>query len=108
MEHCPTGAIVAPQVIDTNRCISCHTVEREPAAQIDLHGWIFGCDECQSCCPYNRQAPFHTHPAFDPVFDPLTAGPEAWRSMTEAQFAERSGETPLTRSGLARIKKNLY
>ncbi len=108
MEHCPTGAIVAPQVIDTNRCISCHTVEREPAAQIDLHGWIFGCDECQSCCPHNRQAPFHAHPAFDPVFDPLTAGPEAWRSMTEAQFAERLGETPLTRSGLARIKKNIY
>lgn len=106
MEHCPTRAIVAPHVIDTNRCISCHTIEQEPASQVDLHGWIFGCDECQSCCPYNRQAPYHTHPAFDPVFDPLAATPERWLSMTEAQFAERMGTTPLTRSGLERIRRN--
>lgn len=106
MEHCPTGAIVAPRVIDTHRCISCHTIEQEPPTQVDLHGWIFGCDACQSCCPYNRQAPQHTHPAFDPVFDPLALPPEAWQTMTDEEFAERMGETPLTRSGLARIRRN--
>ena len=51
IESCPTGAIVAPKVIDTGRCISCHTIEREPSGGIDLDGWIFGCDRCQSCCP---------------------------------------------------------
>lgn len=107
MECCPTGAIIAPKVIDTNRCISCHTIEQEPTKQIDLHGWIFGCDVCQSCCPYNRQAPHHTHPAFSPIFDPLAATPEQWLAMTDEQFADRMGETPLTRSGLTRIRSNI-
>ena len=105
MEHCPTGALVAPRTVDTRRCISCHTVEREPASTVDLHGWIFGCDACQSYCPYNRQAPLHTHPAFDPQFDPLAVTPEQWLAMTESEFAERFGETPLTRSGLTRIQR---
>ena len=95
MEHCPTGAIVAPRIIDTNRCISCHTIEQEPPQQVDLHGWLFGCDTCQSCCPYNRQAPQHAHPAFDHVFDPLELTPETWLAMTDKEFAERMGETPL-------------
>ncbi len=106
MEHCPTGALVAERVVDTNRCISCHTVEREPNGRIDLHGWIFGCDACQNVCPYNRRAPQHTNRAFDPQFDPLALTPEHWRTMTEAQFAERMGATPLTRSGLERIRRN--
>lgn len=106
MEHCPTGAIVAPRIIDTNRCISCHTIEQEPPQQVDLHGWLFGCDTCQSCCPYNRQAPQHAHPAFDPVFDPLELTPETWLAMTDKEFAERMGETPLPRSGLERIRRN--
>ena len=38
IESCPTGAIVAPKVIDTGRCISCHTIEREPSGGIDLDG----------------------------------------------------------------------
>ena len=105
MEHCPTGALVAPHTVDTRRCISCHTVERSPESAVDLHGWIFGCDACQSCCPYNRQAPYHTHPAFDPLFDPASVTPEAWLAMSESEFAERFGETPLTRSGLARIQR---
>ena len=51
VEHCPTGAIVSDRVVDTNRCIACHTIERQPAAEVTLDGWIFGCDACQSCCP---------------------------------------------------------
>ena len=57
VEHCPTGAIVSDRVVDTNRCIACHTIERQPAAEVTLDGWIFGCDACQSCCPYNRLSP---------------------------------------------------
>lgn len=107
IESCPTGAIVAPQVIDTGRCISCHTIEKEPETAIGLDGWIFGCDRCQSCCPYNQKAPMHTHPAFDPLFDPLALGPDAWRTMDEPAFRERFGQTPLTRSGLDRIRRNI-
>lgn len=107
MDACPTGAIVAPMTIDTSRCISCHTIEAEPSAEVDLHGWIFGCDECQSCCPYNKKAAAHRCAAFDPVFDPRQLGADEWLGMSEAEFAERFGGTPLKRSGLERIKRNI-
>lgn len=107
IESCPTGAIVAPKMIDTGRCISCHTIEREPSGGIDLDGWIFGCDRCQSCCPHNQKAPMHANRAFDPVFDPLTMDAAAWTAMDETEFEARMGATPLTRSGLARIRGNI-
>ncbi|MEG2061729.1 MAG: tRNA epoxyqueuosine(34) reductase QueG [Alistipes sp.] len=107
IESCPTGAIVSPKLIDTGRCIACHTIEQQPSAKIDLDGWIFGCDRCQSCCPYNQKAPMHTNRAFDPLFDPLTMNAAAWRSMDQATFVEQLGATPLVRSGLERIKGNI-
>lgn len=106
LDLCPTGALVAPYTVDTNRCIACHTIERQPEAAIDLHGWIFGCDACQNGCPYNRRAPQHRHPAFDPVVDPLALTPARWAAMSEAEFAGQFGRTPLTRSGLERIRRN--
>lgn len=107
LDNCPTGALVAPRTIDTGRCIACHTIEREPSTHIDLHGWIFGCDACQSCCPYNRRAPRHTNAAFDPLFDPEAMTPEAWAALDNRQFGERFGTTPLVRSGLERIRSNI-
>jgi len=107
VDSCPSGALIAPHVVDARRCISRHTVERETDGRIDLHGWIFGCDGCQSCCPYNRQAPMHAHAAFDPVFDPVAMGPEEWLAMDRAAFDVRMGATPLSRSGLPRIQRNI-
>ncbi len=106
IDNCPTGAIVRERVIDTRRCISCHTIEKEQTAEVDLDGWIFGCDACQNCCPYNRRAPQHRHAAFDPVFDPLTMDAAAWSALDEDGFETRCGLTPLTRSGLERIRLN--
>ena len=106
MEACPSGAIVTPMTINTAKCISCRTIESEND-NIDLHGWIFGCDECQNCCPYNKQAVTHRNSAFDPLFDPRTISAEKWLAMSEEEFAERFGSTPLKRSGLERIKRNL-
>ena len=99
LESCPTGALVRSRMLDTGRCIACHTIEKEPGTEVDLHGWIFGCDACQSCCPHNLRAPLHRDPAFDPLFDPL--------AMDEVRFGELFGRTPLTRSGLRRIQRNI-
>jgi epoxyqueuosine reductase len=107
IDNCPTGAVAPDRTIDTGRCISCRTIEREQPGQTDLHGWIFGCDACQSLCPWNRRAPQHRNAAFDTVFDPLAMDAEAWLAMDEAEFEARMGTTPLTRSGLARIRSNI-
>ena len=107
LESCPTGALVRSRMLDTGRCIACHTIEKEPGTEVDLHGWIFGCDACQSCCPHNQKAPMHANRAFDPVFDPLTMDAAAWMALDETEFEARMGATPLTRSGLARIRGNI-
>lgn len=107
IESCPTHAIVAPRVINAGRCIACHTIEKAPETTLDLDGWIFGCDRCQSCCPHNQKAPTHANPAFAPLFDPLTMTAADWLAMNEPQFDERMGPTPLTRSGLVRIQHNI-
>ena len=108
IEACPNGAILANRTIDTRRCISCRTIERESdAEQINLDGWVFGCDACQSVCPYNKCAPLHTNPLFDPQFDPTALGVNEWQEMTEEEFKAMAGATPLTRAGLDRIKRNI-
>lgn len=107
VEACPNGAILDDRTIDTSRCISCHTVERQPDNRVDLHGWIFGCDACQSCCPYNRRAPQHRNPRFDPLFDPRTMTAAEWRMLDDETFEARFGRTPMMRSGRSRIAANI-
>lgn len=108
IEACPNGAIIDHH-IDTRRCISRLTIEREEESctQADCHGWIFGCDECQSCCPYNRRAPLASNPRFTPIFDPVAMAAEDWQKIGEAEFETRFASTPLSRSSLARIVRNI-
>ena len=57
---CPTGALVAPGVLDAPTCISFHTIENRgnipPELRHRFGDWIFGCDDCQEVCPVNRRA----------------------------------------------------
>ncbi len=60
IDDCPTGAIVAPYVVDNTRCISYLTIENRGAIPRELRplmqDWVFGCDICQDVCPVNRKA----------------------------------------------------
>ena len=170
---CPNGAISEDRSINTLRCISCRTIEREAsttrdcvgealvgsathesgvgvgicgathesgvgagicgatcesggdagicgatresggdacemgAEPIKLDGWIYGCDACQSVCPYNRRAPMHRNKNFDPLFDPTTLDAAQWLAMSEAEFRAMAGSTTMPRAGLARIQRNI-
>ena len=107
VDACPNSA-VKERHIETSRCISCATIERRgEGKKCNLHGWIFGCDECQTICPYNRKAPLATNPRFTPIFNPVTMTEEEWRSLSDDSFAEKFGTTPLERAGLERLKENL-
>ena len=67
LDACPTGALTAPFRLDASRCISGWTIERRgplpPEAMGRLHGSLFGCDLCQTACPFQR----HAAPACNPV-----------------------------------------
>jgi epoxyqueuosine reductase len=107
IEACPNGAIRDNRTIDTRRCISCRTIEREAEDDLTpLHGWIFGCDACQTVCPFNRHAPLHANSKFDPIVDPAELGCDSLMNMTEERFAQLVGHTAMMRAGLMRLRNN--
>jgi epoxyqueuosine reductase len=68
LDACPTEAFVAPYVLDSRRCVSYLTIEHRgeigPDLQPGMAGWQFGCDACQTACPWNRKAPESRHGEF--------------------------------------------
>ncbi|MDE2583985.1 MAG: tRNA epoxyqueuosine(34) reductase QueG [Betaproteobacteria bacterium] len=107
---CPTQAITAPYRVDARRCISYLTIEHDgpiPEALRPLMGnRIYGCDDCQLCCPWNRFA----SPG-DPEFAPRQgldsaslANLFAW---SEADFLERLAGSPIRRIGIERWRRNI-
>lgn len=70
MTVCPTGAILGPKQLDARRCISYLTIEHKSSIPEDLRplmgNRIFGCDDCQLYCPWNREPETTEEPAFLP------------------------------------------
>ncbi len=104
LKACPNGAISDNRTIDSRLCISAQSVECDTTKQ-PLRGWIFGCDECQMCCPHNQHTPMATNPAMQPIFAPISY--KAWQSLTAEEFTAKLNKTPLKRAGLERILRNL-
>ena len=109
IDACPTGAIVAPYVIDNARCISHLTIENRGAIPRELRpllgDWIFGCDLCQEVCPVNRKA----QPAQEPAFGQAslaTADLIAILEMSETDFRERFKGTPILRAKRIGLQRN--
>ena len=111
LEACPTGAIVEPGVVDSNRCISYWTIEhRGPIPEERRAGigdWIFGCDVCQDVCPWN--ASFATTSGGDALRrrDDLR-GLDAAEilGLDETAFRARYSGTPLMRAKWEGMRRN--
>jgi epoxyqueuosine reductase len=111
IDVCPTNAIVAPYVLDARRCIAYLTIEHDgpiPAALRPLIGnRIYGCDDCQLVCPWNKFARRSALPDFDvraSLLDPRLLDLWAWDEPT---FLKQTEGSPIRRIGHERWQRNL-
>lgn len=108
---CPTGAIVAPYQVDARRCISYLTIEHHGPIpeefRVPMGNRIFGCDDCQLACPWNRESGATAESDFTPRHG-LDAARllELW-SWDEAEWLRRTEGMPLRRLDHARWLRNL-
>ncbi|WP_242354865.1 tRNA epoxyqueuosine(34) reductase QueG [Anaeromyxobacter sp. SG64] len=99
---CPTEAIPQPGLVDARRCISFWTIERRGAIPDALAGRfgrrVFGCDACQTVCPWNR----HAQPAVDPDLAPrpeqAALAIDDLLALTEEEYRRRFYGTSLARA----------
>jgi epoxyqueuosine reductase len=111
IDVCPTGAIVAPYQLDARRCISYLTIEHKTAIPEELRPLIgnrvYGCDDCQLVCPWNKFAQPSTDPDFavrNGLDDATLVELFAW---TEAEFHERLAGSAIHRIGYERWLRNI-
>jgi epoxyqueuosine reductase len=111
MPACPTGAIVAPYRLDARRCISYLTIELAGSIPVEFRraigNRIYGCDDCQLVCPWNKFA----RPTAEKKFavrhrldDSQLTDLFAW---SEADFEEKTGGSAIRRIGYERWLRNI-
>jgi len=111
IDICPTAAIIAPHRLDARRCISYLTIEHEGAIPEALRkpigNRIFGCDDCQLVCPWNKFAKRTDEPDFRArnQLDSATL-PELF-AWDEDEFLRRTEGSPIRRSGHERWLRNI-
>ena len=111
MPACPTGAIIAPYVIDSNRCISYLTIEHRGPIPRELRpliaDWIFGCDLCQEVCPVNDVRGDAAHDdAFAPNPDWASLDPIEVLALDEESFRARFQGNPIRRATWEGLRRN--
>jgi epoxyqueuosine reductase len=112
IDACPTGALIAPYQLDSNKCISYLTIEKrgilpnEDSLRAGMGRHIFGCDICQDVCPWNRKAPatsdveFQAHPG-------LVNPDLGWLAEISAEeFRSTFRDSPLRRTKRSGLRRN--
>ncbi|OZB46604.1 MAG: tRNA epoxyqueuosine(34) reductase QueG [Polynucleobacter sp. 39-45-136] len=111
IEICPTQAITAPYQLDARRCISYLTIENPAAIPVEFRkamgNRIYGCDDCQLICPWNKFAQRTELPDFAQRHGLGSASLlELW-SWTETDFEKRHEGSAIRRIGYSRWRRNL-
>ncbi len=111
LEVCPTQAFVGERVLDARRCISYLTIELKDAIPVELRPLIgnrvFGCDDCQLVCPWNRFAKATQEGDFQPRHGLDNSSLAELFMWTEEQFLTRTQGSPIRRTGYERWLRNL-
>ena len=111
LSACPTQAIVAPYRLDARRCISYLTIEHVGPIPLELRPLlgkrIYGCDDCQLACPWNKFAQRAVLPDFDARAQLSGRGLLELFGWSEEQFLRHTEGSPIRRIGHERWRRNL-
>lgn len=111
LEACPTGAIVAPWVVDATRCLSYLTIELKteiPQSLRDSFGThVFGCDVCQEVCPWNARPTCSADSSWQPRAPLITPRLLDLWMRSDAELAEIVKDGPMMRPKLHGLRRNL-
>jgi len=110
LDACPTEAFVEPRVLDATRCISYWTIEHRGAIPLDkrhgIHDWLFGCDACQTVCPWNRKREAVVPEPLQPSNWSQKTDPIFWLNLSEEEFRHQFRHTPFWRTRLVGMQRN--
>lgn len=111
LDVCPTRAIVAPYRLDARRCISYLTIEHDgpipEALRAPMGNRIYGCDDCQLACPWNKYAQRNELPDFDPRASLNGATLLQLWGWTEEEFLRHTEGSTIRRIGHERWRRNI-
>ena len=111
IDICPTEAIVAPYVVDARRCISYHTIELQGAIPVEFRkamgNRIYGCDDCQLVCPWNRYAQLSTEPDFKTRHNLDDINLVELFTWSENEFLDKMEGSPIRRIGHTKWLSNI-
>lgn len=111
LDLCPTQAFVAPHVLDAGRCISYLTIEYKGSIPEELRplmgNRVFGCDDCQLVCPWNRFAQPTAEQDFQPRHNLDNSSLAELFMWSEEEFLQRTEGSPIRRSGYEGWLRNL-
>ncbi len=108
---CPTGAIIAPKVIDARRCISYLTIEHKGPIpekfKEKINNQIFGCDICQVICPFNTNSKNHNVPELEPIAQLLEMTRQDWRELSEPDYNKIFKNSIIKRIKFSGLRRNI-
>ena len=111
IDACPTDALIAPYQIDGSKCISYLTIELKEKIPSEFEGkmdqWVFGCDVCQSVCPWNRFSKPHKVSEFEPDENLMSMNKNDWEELTEEVFNDLFKNSAIKRTNFSGIKRNI-
>ncbi len=111
LDACPTGAIIAPYVVDGSKCISYFTIELKDNLPQEMKGkfndWMFGCDVCQDVCPWNRFSKPHHEPLFEPKSELLNFSKRDWQELTKETFNKVFKNSAVKRTKFEGLMRNI-
>ena len=111
LEACPTGALVEPGVLDSNRCLSYLTIEHRGDMPVEhrhaLGTHVYGCDICQEVCPYNQPAPHSSDAAWQPRSGLDLPALVDLSRRSDAEWAVVLKGSPMKRAKIAGLRRNI-